>query len=240
MKKSLFIVTLIFASVVVAEASSLFWGQIVKGNGKVTKENRSVNSFQGVSASAGINVYLFAGDEEKVIVETDENLQDCLITKVKGNTLECYFDCNIRKSTKTNVYVTYRKINHIHASSGSNVTGETPIKAQELEIKANSAADIKAEVYANTIECYVASGADVELDGKASHFKGRADSGADLKAQDLTAETADVNSSSGANIQIAVTKSIDADASSGGNVEYFGKPQNENVHESSGGDVRRR
>ncbi|HUM88921.1 MAG TPA: DUF2807 domain-containing protein, partial [Prolixibacteraceae bacterium] len=86
MKKSLFIVTLIFASVVVAEASSLLWGQIVKGNGKVTKENRSVNSFQGVSASAGIDVYLFAGDEEKVIVETDENLQDCLITKVKGNT----------------------------------------------------------------------------------------------------------------------------------------------------------
>ncbi|MBN1925664.1 MAG: DUF2807 domain-containing protein [Prolixibacteraceae bacterium] len=240
MNKIILLLSILIASIVSANATDNNWGRSVRGNGNVTKENRDIEPFDGIKASAGINVYLFEGNEEKVIVETDENLQECIITEVKGSTLKCYPDCSIRRSTKMNVYVTFRELNKIHASSGSDVVGETPINARELDIDASSAADIKVEVKAETIYCNASSGADAVIKGKAGHFRGRASSGADIKAEDLVVETCDANSSSGADIRITVTKSIEADASSGGDVVYYGNPERENVRESSGGDVHRR
>jgi len=240
MNKLILILAMFLASVLFAKASPSDWGKSVRGNGHVTQQDRPLASFDGIKASAGINVFLFAGDEEKVVVEADENLQECIITEVKGSTLKCYIDCRVRKSTKMNVYVTFRELNLLHASSGSDVTGETPIKTRELDINVSSAADLKVEVIAESIECDASSGADARIKGKAAHFRGRSSSGADIKADELTVETADVKSSSGADIRITVTGKIEADASSGGDVVYFGDPRYERVHESSGGDVTRR
>ena len=240
MNKLILALAIFLASLFSAQATEGNWWNSVRGNGHVTEENRIVEPFDGIKASAGINVYLYAGNEEKVVVETDENLQECIITEVRGSNLKCYLDCNVRRSTKMNVYVTFKELNRIHASSGSDVIGKTPVKTRDLDIDASSAADIKVEVNAETIYCNASSGADAVIKGKADHFRGRSSSGADIKAEDLVVETCDVNSSSGADIRVTVTGSIDADASSGGDIVYYGKPEREHVRESSGGDVHRR
>lgn len=216
------------------------WSKKVSGNGDVTKEVRKVRSFDGVKASAGINVYLFQGNKEKVVVETDENIQECLITEVDGGVLKCYLDCSVRRSTKLNVYVNFKEINKIKASSGSDIYGETLIEASFLEVDASSAADIKIEVDAKEIEVDASSGADAVVKGKADYFSGNASSGADIKAQDLVVKEARASASSGADVKISVKESITASASSGGDVTYYGNPAHESVKESSGGDVKRK
>jgi len=216
------------------------WLKSVTGNGHVTKITRPVELFDGVKASAGINVYLFQGNEEKVVVEADENLLEFIKTEVKGSTLHCYIDGNIHFSTEMNVYVNYKMLNKIDASSGSDVYGETTIKTETLDIEVSSGADVKVEVEAQKIYCDVNSGSDATIKGNAGHFKGSASSGADIKAQDLKVATCDVSASSAGDIKITVSESIDADASSGGDITYYGNPKREHIEESSGGDVRRR
>lgn len=216
------------------------WFKSVSGNGKVTKEVRKTASFDGVKASAGINVYLFQGDEEKVIVETDENLQDCILIEVDGSTLKCSIDCSIRNSTKLNVYVNFKQLNKIKASSGSDICGETVITTNYLDVKSESGADVKIEVNAGSIKCEVSSGADAVIKGKADFFEGDASSGADIKAADLIVKSCKASASSAGDIQITVTDKIDASASSGGDVNYYGNPEVEHISESSGGDVKRR
>ncbi|MCB0465935.1 MAG: DUF2807 domain-containing protein, partial [Aequorivita sp.] len=45
------------------------------GNGKVVTEERNVTEdFNEVRGSAGLDVYLTQGDENKIVVEADENL----------------------------------------------------------------------------------------------------------------------------------------------------------------------
>lgn len=240
MKKLKSFVLLIIAVLATQSLMAYNWTKTVHGNGHVTKEVRKVSSFTGIKASAGINVYLFQGDEEKVVVETDENIQDCLITEVDGSVLKCYMDCSVRNSTKLNVYVNFKTLNSIKASSGSDVYGETPIVANHLEIDASSAAEIKVEVNAETIDCSASSGADAVIKGKAEYFDGDASSGADIKASDLVVKSCKASASSGADVQISVTDKIDAHASSGGDVVYYGNPEVEHISESSGGDVKRR
>lgn len=239
--KKLTTVILFVATMVAAQSAMAFnWTKTVKGNGHVTKDTRNVKSFTGVKSSAGINVYLFQGDEEKVVVETDDNLQECLITEVDGSILKCYMDCNVRHASKLNVYVNFKQLNKIKASSGSDVYGETTITSDFLDIDVSSAADVKVEVKAGTVNCDASSGADAVIKGKAEYFDGDASSGADIKAEDLKVKSCKASASSGADIRISVSDKIDAHASSGGDVIYYGNPEIEHVSESSGGDVRRR
>ena len=240
MKRIIFLFSFIVPLLISCQVKADNWLKSVWGDGHVTKESRKVDSFDGIKTSAGIDVYLFQGDEEKVVVETDDNLQDCIKTEVKGSTLHCYIDCRVRHSSMMKVYVNYKMLNKIDASSGSDVRGETVMKAESLRIESSSGADVKLEVEAQNISCSSSSGADILIKGKAEDFRGNASSGADIKADGLTVKTCNVSASSAGDIRITVTDRIDADASSGGDVVYYGKPDIEHVHESSGGDVSRR
>ena len=155
MKKLTALLTLILTVIFSFNANADFWSKTVRGNGNVTKEVRDVSSFKGVKASAGINVYLFQGNEEKVVVEADENLQECIIVEIDGNVLKCKIDCNVRNSTKMNVYVNFKDLNFIKASSGADVYGETLIETEDLEIDASSSGDVKVKVKVENLECDV-------------------------------------------------------------------------------------
>jgi hypothetical protein len=240
MKRIIFLLSLIVPTLLSCQIKADNWLKSMSGNGNVTKETRHVESFDGIKASAGINVFLFQGDEEKVVVEADENLHVCIITEVKGSTLHCYIDCRVHFSKEMNVYVNYKMLNNISASSGSDVSGETLLKTDLLNIEVSSGADVKIEVDAQTLYCEVSSGSDALIKGKANHFQGRASSGADIKANELTVSSCDVRASSAGDIRISVTNKIEADASSGGDITYYGNPEIERIEESSGGDVSRR
>lgn len=214
-------------------------GRTVSGNGNVVKETRSIGPFKEIKASAGVNVFLFQGNEEKVVVEADENIQNCIITEVNGSTLSCYIDCNIRHSKKMNVYVNYKSLNSITASSGSDISGETIIKADNLDINVSSGAEIKVEVDAERVNCNTSSGSDAVIEGKTNYFEGDASSGSEIKALGLTSKSCNVRSSSAGEIDITVTEKIDANASSGGEIDYAGNPEIVDINESSGGDVSR-
>lgn len=240
MKTALQLSALITFLLIFTTACAGQWGESVKGNGNVTKTTRTVNSFSGVSASSGVDVYLFQGDENKVVVEADENLQDCIIVRIEGSTLKCYIDCNVRRSTKMNVYVNFTELNSISASSGSDVYGETLLVTDQLWINASSAADVKIETIAGNITAKASSGSDIVLKGKAGNFTAEASSGSDIKAKALNANSCKLNASSGSDINVTVSDYIDAKASSGSDIVYYGNPKKEFINASSGADITSR
>lgn len=240
MKRFLSVIFLALIVLISPAVQAQNWFKSVSGNGNVTKEVRKVASFDAVKASAGVNVYLFQGNEEKIVVETDENLQECLRVEVDGSTLKCYVDCSIRNSSKLNVYVNYRKLNSVKASSGADVYGETVLETSYLNVRSESGADVKLDVKAGSINANASSGADIVLKGTADFFEGDASSGADINAVELEVKSCKANASSAGDIQITVKEKIDANASSGGDVVYYGRPEIEHTSESSGGDVKRR
>ncbi|MNE25260.1 hypothetical protein D3C80_1185830 [compost metagenome] len=77
----------------------------------------------------------------------------------------------------------------------------------------------------------------MKLRGSAKSLNVKSSSGSDISAYDLTAEVCVANASSGSDIEVTVTKQLTAHASSGGDVNYKGNPQNVVKNESSGGDV---
>jgi hypothetical protein len=68
----------------------------VFGNGNVVSQERQVSDFFGVILEGVGNVNIYNAENYKVVVTTDSNIQDIIITKVNGNNL--YIDGKTKKS----------------------------------------------------------------------------------------------------------------------------------------------
>jgi hypothetical protein len=233
----LLIAMLCFGVSVSAESQIL---NTVQGNGTIIRKVRQTPPFDGLRVSTGIDVYLKQGDNISVEVETDENLHEYINTNVKNGILHVYTDLNIRRATVKKVYISMKDITSLHSGSAGDITGETPVRTDNIEIGASSAGDIKLEVYARSVSVNISSSGDVTLKGECENLFARLSSAGNLNAFDLRAKEAEVNASSAGDADISVSKRLRARASSAGNIIYQGNPAILDSHSSSAGTIRRR
>ena len=239
MKSLKFLTIIIIIFGISACTQAQFW-KTVYGNKKVVTKERKTESFTGVKVSAGIDVYLKQGNNEAVSVEADENLQEYILTEVRGGVLNVYSEYNIRDAERKRVYVTMKEVNSIKTTSAGDVIGETPIKSDRLELSASSAGDIKLDVYAKDIDIDISSSGDITLSGETDKLKVDLSSAGDLNAYDLKAREADVSVSSAGDADVNVSEKIIARASSAGDINYKGDPKYVDAHSSSAGGVHKR
>jgi hypothetical protein len=238
--KSLKILTI---AVVILSISACSHAQIrrtVHGNGNVITKERQIENFSGIRVSTGIDVYLKQGNSEKLSVEADENIQEYILTEVRGGVLNVYTEVSIRDAERKRVYVTMKEVTSIHTSSAGDVYGESPIKCDKLELSASSAGNIKLEVTATDIKLNISSSGDITLNGEARLLEADLSSAGSLKAYDLNVKEADVSVSSAGDADINVSERLTARASSAGDINYRGNPKFIDAHSSSAGGVHKR
>ncbi len=212
----------------------------IHGNGKVVKEERSVSGFDQISASTGIEVTLTQDSFEKVVVEADENIQKILKTEVTGGKLKIYLEEGVYYAKKMKVYVTLKQLKALEASAGSEVKSENQIKSESLKINSSSGSQIRMEVGCTMVSLDSSSGSKMNVSGTTQSVKAGCSSGANLDASKLVAENGDVTASSGADMDVNVTKDLKAHASSGAGIKVYGNPATRDTNSSSGGSVHYR
>ncbi|MGM5470035.1 head GIN domain-containing protein [Flavobacteriaceae bacterium LMO-SS05] len=214
-------------------------GTGVTGNGNVVTDERALNdSFDHIEVSRGLDVYLTQSDHERIEVEADENLQDIIITEVKGNVLKIYADENIRRSESQKVFVNFKTVSRISSSSGSDVFSTNTITTKKLELSTSSGSDMELHIDTEIVTCDSSSGSDLKLSGKTHTLYAEASSGSDIKAGNLNAISSQVKASSGANITVNTSEELIAKASSGGDIRYYGNPEKVQKSDGASGSIR--
>lgn len=240
--KNLKIIAVTISILAISSICSAQRWESVRGDGHVVSKERKTGSFTGIRVSSGIDVYLKQGNDISVKVEADENLHEYILTEVKGDVLHVYVEnnVNIREAERKRVYVTMDEINSIGTSSAGDVIGETPIKADNLELSASSAGNITLDVNANEIEVDISSSGDITLSGQADILDASLSSAGDLNAYKLNVREAEVSASSAGDADVSVSEKLTARASSAGDINYMGNPKNVDAHSSSAGGIHRR
>ena len=124
----------------------------------------------------------------------------------------------------------------IKASSSADVkAGE--LTSQQLNLRSTSSSNIRAKVVGGDVSVEATSSGEVVLSGTCDNLDIKTTSGADVKASDLSCQHGNLRASSGADITVIVTETVNAHASSGGNILVRGGATPVKVTESSGGDV---
>jgi hypothetical protein len=210
------------------------------GNGNVVTEERSVTAdFDEVRGTSGIDVILTEGTENKIVVEADENLQNLIETHISNGKLTIRSSKNIGRASAKKVHVTYIALTGLEASSGADVIVNSILKAENLSLDASSGADLEVEVFTKNLTAETSSGADIKVSGKASTLDASASSGSDIDAKRLQVLTCSAKASSGADITVNVKDKINAKASSGGHIKYYGDPVSVSKKGGPSGSVRK-
>ena len=228
---------LLFVSVIFTSCSINIFDRI-EGNRNVISEKRKIeNDFSRVKVSSGIDLFIKQGSKVSLTVEADENLHDYIITEVDGDQLKIYVDGNIWRAKARKVYLTVTNIDDLRATSGSDVVSEGVIKSKDLRLSTSSGADMNVEIDAENVSTSSSSGSDLRVKGRSTNHESKATSGSSINAYGLESKNVTASVSSGADIGVFATESIDARASSGGDIRYKGSPERVNKKSSSGGGV---
>jgi hypothetical protein len=210
----------------------------VNGNKNVVTEDRSTKeSFTEIKVSNGLELHLYQGSKNKIIVDADENLQDIIITEVNNGVLEIYSEKSIWRAKSKKIFVTIKNLESVTATSGADVYAKETLKVDDIRVSSTSGADINISVDANTVETSSTSGSDIEISGVSNKHISSATSGASIDAYDLHSKNVIVKVTSGADINVYASESLDAKATSGGDIDFKGNPKNVNKKSSSGGDI---
>ena len=234
MKKRLIV---IYAAMILISLSSLSCLYGIKGNGKVVRNERQVEAFESVSASAGLEVILIQDSIVKVVVEADENLQDIIRTEFSNGQLKIYPDEPIRSAKAKRIFVTFKTINSLKATSGAELKSKMDLKLKSLNIAASSGANVDLTLALDELNAEVSSGGNIRLSGAAQNLEIEGSSGGNIIASELSTVSCSAGASSGANLKVYVNEKLSAKASSGGQINVKGNPKERNIEKSSGGDV---
>lgn len=196
--------------------------QRIEGDGNVTKKSRKVDNFSAVSVSSGIDLYLTQGNTVSLEVEADQNLHEYIITEVEDGVLKIYVDGSIRSAKEMKVYLTFREIDTLSASGGSDVGASGTISLDKLTIECSGGSDLKMDLKVDELKLSTSGGSDASLSGEVKVLTARSSGGSDLDAIELKVAECTLESSGGSDARVYVTDKLKVQASGGSDVYYKG------------------
>ncbi len=211
----------------------------IRGKGEVVTKEISLNeSFTEIKGESGWNIQLIKSSENKIVLNTNENLVEQLDYHINNNRLTLGSKNNINSGTREITLYYTENLVLVKSSSGSRIDSEEIFEQEEITVDASSGSSINLNLKTKKTTVDVSSGAKIELKGTSIYFNGDASSGGRINAKDLKTKECIVDASSGGNIDIHNEGSIKADVSSGGDIDYYGKPEKVSTKESiSGGSI---
>ena len=210
------------------------------------EKNVSLSNFSEVSVSAGLELIITQGNSESARIIASPKLIDEVVVEQNGNKVDVKWKNHLDskkvwRNRTAKVYISYKHLNVIEASSGSSLRTDNDLKTDHLDASVSSGALIEGKISCQDLKLQVSSGATASMSGSAKNITAESSSGGTVNALDLNTEYAMVRASSGANVKINVAKGLEVTYGSGGSIQYKGNAelQNHSANNKSGGSVRR-
>lgn len=210
-------------------------------------EARQVSGYQAIEVGGGIDLYLSYGEEAVVVSAKDADVRNRIKTEVKNGVLKIWFEWkdglkfSIKGDNKLKAYVSYKTLERVSASGGSDVNVDGSIKSNDFQLSISGGSDFKGKVeISSKLSVSASGGSDVNISGTAQKLDVHASGGSDFDGYELITEECDVHASGGSDINITVNKEISASASGASDVHWKGKASVKKANASGAGSVSHR
>lgn len=215
-------------------------GKKIKGNGSITKEQRTVSSFSRVEVRGNIDVYLVQGEVKPVEIEGDENLIPYVELEQTGSKLviKSKDGYNLDPSGDMKLYVTAPEFEQIEVSGACNIFSQSKINNDKnLQLSVSGAGDVKMEVDAPRVEMKLSGAGKVNLKGETKSFNLDLSGASTAHCYELLAENTEVDISGAGTAEVYASVKLDAEVSGAGSIKYKGNAKDVKQHVSGAGSV---
>ena len=207
------------------------------------KEN--FTNFNGIAVSSGIDLYLTQSITEKISLKGDKDVLEKVKVSLDANGILKF---EFEKSGSTNnwtygkdnavkAYVSFKTINNLLVSGGSDVVSEGQLNLAGLSIKASGGSNVKLDLNVKDLNLAISGGSDITLKGIADTFSLSVSGGSDVNAFGLVAGDVSANTSGGSDADLNASKSISIAASGASDVNYKGTASKKSISSKGASDV---
>lgn len=191
----------------------------VKGTGMSIDRNFNVSDFKGIDVSGGFDVTLVQGNTESLTLTAQKNLFNHITVEVDNGTLKVYTRNNLMATQPMKARITFKSVSDLKVSGGGDVTSETPVNVEALDIYVSGGGDFSSVINSEELKCHI--------------------SGGDVKAGNLLTDITSFNASGGSDIHVNVSKELTGHISGGGDVYYSGNPGKISIDARGGSEVHK-
>jgi len=214
----------------------------VQGNGNIVSREISVSSFIRLHLSGRGLIELHKSDEEKVIIETDENLQEYFEAVNSGRTLYVSAEAKFKKPvfTKCVMKIFLRQMDTLYIrNDNANVVCANEISlSNPLEVKIQSVGNTELNIVAPTIKILSQCQGDVVLKGKCESIEIKNQSQGNFNSRELIAEELTIKNMAQGNIDLFANKTISIKHFGQGYIHYAGNATLKDVKQFGESEIK--
>lgn len=210
-----------------------------EGKGPIIDKEYKDLIFSGINQSNDINSEVIKSKENKIIVTApDDIINDIIVESKNPNQISIYVKSNANISTKkvkVKIYMT--DLNEINVSSSAEIKVLDTFTTKNLTLNSSSDGEILGNFKTLNLDLNSSSGSSITISSNSVESIINASSGSEIKIEGFT-QNCDLNASSGSKIQASKFYSLEsiAKASSGANI-YHNVSKKLNANASSGGEI---
>lgn len=214
----------------------------VKGNGNIVTREISVSSFIRLHLAGKGQIELYQSDEEKVVVETDENLQGFFSAFNSGRTLYVSAETNLKKLyftvCKIRIYLRQIDVLQVRNENANLICVNQIVLSNPVDITVQSIGNTELDINAPAIKILCQSEGNVLLKGKCESLTVKNQSQGDFNSTDLIAGGVSINNKALGNVRLFADREISIKHYGVGYIHYSGKARVKDVRQHGVGEIK--
>ncbi|MCE7053096.1 DUF2807 domain-containing protein [Algoriphagus sp. AGSA1] len=205
-------------------------------------ETRTPGAFTGVESSGSWNVYITIGSKDEVRLESNGFDLNKVITEVNKGKLEIKLEKGNYRNVNFDAYVTVRELENIGSGGSGNMTVESNINADKLNIGQSGSGDVKLKsINVGHLNVGMSGSGNMYIEGGNADTANIGQSGSgDFNGLEVMANTVKIGKSGSGNTSIGANEKLTVGSSGSGNVYYKGNPDNKKIASSGSSKVIKR
>lgn len=214
----------------------------VKGNGNVVSREISVSSYIRLHVSGHELVELYQSDEEKVVIETDENLQEFFEVANSGRTLYVSAGAKFKKPVYTKcvirIYCRQLDVIYIRNEHADLVCPQEISLINPLDITIQSVGNTSLNFNAPSIKMLCQSEGNVSIKGKCESIDIKTQMQGDFNSRELIADKLKIKNMAQGNVEVFAEKEITISHYGEGYIHYYGNATLKDVKQYGSGEIK--
>jgi len=200
----------------------------VKGSGNVIMIERQVSDFHAVSLAGVGDLHIELGDEEKLLIQAEDNLLEYIDCEVQAGSLNIGFRSgyNLDPQEPIHYFLTVKRLDSISVSGLANADAPS-LQADNFKILISGSGNVELQgLQADQLEVHISGLGSLAIgEGKVTGQTIDISGSGNYKAQELQSASAEVQISGLGNAVVWVDERLSVKISGSGVVEYVGDPQ---------------
>jgi len=196
----------------------------IKGNGKVVKQEKEVSEFNKINFEGAFNVFISQGEQTKLTIEADENLQDYVVAKIKNKKLSIKTKRNLSPSKEINIYLTVKTFDGIESSGAVIIKSLGKLNADKLSLDMSGASNIALDINCVELRTNITGSSTMKLIGAASFADFDVSGSSEINNFEMIFDDLKLKVKGSSKVKVNVLTKLDVSLTGSGEIEYMGTP----------------